>query len=85
MQAEMPGLAAVLAAETLSQRTSKAPAIVDHRELRVVTRIRQDHAAVHELLAQGLSKAAIGRARAADTSFSTAWPRFCHRWKRSAT
>ena len=55
------GLAAVLAAETRSRQSGDAPAVVNHRESKVVTRTRRHHAAVHELLAQGLSKAAIGR------------------------
>jgi transposase len=54
-------LAAALAAEARSKQTSDAPAVVNHRELKVVTRTRRHHAAVHELLGQGLSKAAIGR------------------------
>src|SRR5205814_348473 len=61
VSAARTGLAAALAAEAHTKRTSKAPAIVNHGELKVVTRTRQHHAAVHELLAQGLSKAAIGR------------------------
>ncbi|MEV4734615.1 ISL3 family transposase [Saccharopolyspora sp. NPDC049426] len=54
-------LAAALAAQSESQRSSKAPPVVNRRELKVVTRTRQHHAAVHRLLRQGLSKAAIGR------------------------
>jgi transposase len=54
-------LTKALAAGAGSPGTSQAPPIVEHRELKVVTRIRGHHAAVHELLAQGMSKAAIGR------------------------
>ncbi|MFG3132550.1 hypothetical protein ACGFZU_33225 [Streptomyces tendae] len=31
------------------------------KELKIVTRLREQHAAVHELWEQGMSKAAIGR------------------------
>jgi transposase len=54
-------LTAALAAEARSKQTCDAPAVVNHRELKVVTRTRRHHAAVHELLGQGLSKAAIAR------------------------
>ncbi|GAA4101183.1 hypothetical protein GCM10022214_78540 [Actinomadura miaoliensis] len=61
VSAARTGLAAALAAAAESRRASDAPKMVNHRELKVVARIRQHHAAVHELLDQGLSKAAIGR------------------------
>ncbi|MGV9614414.1 ISL3 family transposase [Nocardia xishanensis] len=54
-------LASSLAAEVASQPSGQAPAVVNHVELRVVRRFRHHHAAVHRLLQQGLSKAAIGR------------------------
>jgi transposase len=54
-------LAMALAAEARSTQTDEAPAVANHRELKVVTRTRRHHAAVHELLGQGLSKAAIAR------------------------
>ena len=54
-------LAAALAAEALPAQTSEAPAIVNHRELKVVARTRRHHAAVHELLGQGHSRAAVAR------------------------
>ncbi|MFA1559415.1 ISL3 family transposase [Actinomadura chokoriensis] len=61
VSAARASLAAALAAAVESRRTSDAPTVVNHRELQVVARIRKHHAAVHELLNQGLSKAAIGR------------------------
>ncbi|MFI6048447.1 ISL3 family transposase, partial [Nocardia sp. NPDC051321] len=54
-------LAAVLAAQADFQRSGQTPPIIDHRELKVVTRFRQHHAAVHRLRQQGLSNAAISR------------------------
>nr|WP_277350206.1 ISL3 family transposase [Nonomuraea sp. FMUSA5-5] len=54
-------LAAVLAAAAAATCTAEPPPVMHHRELKVVTRLRRHHAAVHELLKQGLSKAAIGR------------------------
>ncbi|WP_308706078.1 ISL3 family transposase [Nocardia nova] len=54
-------LAAALAEESAAGRSSQAPVVVNHVELKVVRRFREHHAAVHRLLRQGLSKAAIGR------------------------
>lgn len=54
-------LAAALAAHADSHVSSQPPPIVNDCELKVVTRTRQHHAAVHRLLRQGLSKAAIDR------------------------
>jgi transposase len=54
-------LAASLASEAATEPSGRAPAVVDHRELKVVRRFRHQHAAVHRLLKQGLSKSAIGR------------------------
>uniref|UniRef100_UPI003570E431 ISL3 family transposase n=1 Tax=Nocardia testacea TaxID=248551 RepID=UPI003570E431 len=54
-------LAAALAAEAATEPSGRTPAVVDHRELKVVARFRHQHAAVHRLLQQGLSKSAIGR------------------------
>lgn len=54
-------LAAALAEQADTPRSSQAPPVVHHHELKVVTRTREHHAAVHRLLRQGLSKAAIGR------------------------
>ncbi|MCI2424381.1 ISL3 family transposase [Saccharopolyspora sp. K220] len=54
-------LAAALAAQADTQRSSQPPPTVNQRELKVVTRTRRHHAEVHRLLAEGLSKAAIGR------------------------
>ncbi|MFI2477842.1 ISL3 family transposase [Nocardia xishanensis] len=54
-------LTTALAAQAAAQRSSQTPAVVDQVELRVVRRFREHHAAVHRLLRQGLSKAAIGR------------------------
>ncbi|WP_218002422.1 ISL3 family transposase [Nocardia brevicatena] len=54
-------LAAALAAQAAAQRSGQAPSVVNHAELKIVGRFRQHHAAVHRLLRQGLSKAAIGR------------------------
>lgn len=51
-------LAAALAARAQAAQT---PPVVEQRELKVVTRTRHRHAAVHRLLRQGLSKAAIAR------------------------
>jgi transposase len=54
-------LAAAMAAEAWSNQTGDAPVVVNRHELKVVTRTRRHHAAVHELLGQGHSKAAIAR------------------------
>ncbi|MGY4103958.1 ISL3 family transposase [Nocardia sp. R16R-3T] len=54
-------IAAALAAQTAAGRSSETPAVVNHVELKVVRRFREQHAAVHRLLDQGLSKSAIGR------------------------
>ncbi len=54
-------LAADLAAENNSQCSSQPPPVIDHVELKVVRRFREHHAAVHQLLRQGLSKAPVGR------------------------
>lgn len=55
------GLVAALAELAAVDQPSGPPEVVNHRELKVVTRIRQHHAAVHRLREQGLSKAAIAR------------------------
>lgn len=54
-------LAATLAADFAATRTAQPPPVANHRELKVVIRLRRHHAAVHDLLKQGLSKAGIGR------------------------
>ncbi len=54
-------LAAAMAVQPQSPRASQSPPVVNHHELRVVTRTRRDYAAVQRLLQQGLSKAAISR------------------------
>lgn len=54
-------LAAALDALEAGDRPSGPPEVVNHQELKVVTRIRKHHAAVHRLREQGLSKAAIAR------------------------
>ncbi|WP_308112397.1 ISL3 family transposase [Nocardia abscessus] len=54
-------LAEALAAAAAAEASNRTPAVVDHRELKVVKRFRHQHAAVHRLLQQGLSKSAVGR------------------------
>ncbi|MEU8125476.1 ISL3 family transposase [Spirillospora sp. NPDC049024] len=54
-------LAAALAARAQAAHDTRTPPVVEQRELKVVTRTRQHHAAVQRLLRQGPSKAAIGR------------------------
>jgi transposase len=54
-------LATALAARAQAAHDTRTPPVVEQRELKVVTRTRQHHAAVQRLLRQGLSKAAIGR------------------------
>ncbi len=61
VSAARPALAAKMSARHEQRRSGNAPKIVQHRELKVVSRLRANYAAVHELLSQGLSQAAIGR------------------------
>nr|WTB31054.1 transposase [Streptomyces sp. NBC_00830] len=48
-------------ADTPDEPVAKLQVVQPPRELKIVTRLREQHAAVHELWEQGMSKAAIGR------------------------
>ncbi|MGW0772051.1 ISL3 family transposase, partial [Streptomyces sp. NPDC002676] len=48
-------------AGTLAGPEAEPEVVQPTRELKIVTRLREQHAAAHELWAQGISKAAIGR------------------------
>ncbi|MBT2397852.1 ISL3 family transposase [Streptomyces sp. ISL-100] len=48
-------------ADTLAGPEAEPEVVQPPRELKIVTRLREQHAAAHDLWAQGMSKAAIGR------------------------